>query len=229
MTVSMSISVPMDVATRQMSITNFDPSPASGIEILGIATATCLLAFFLCILLCAGLQISCDSWYGFSLESDVGDVPRIIKTSGEKDGSQRSICKWTVTPLGQSRTVYDEQQDISQAPCSARPGCITRMKITRRNNVIPERYYYTHIPPRCKPVSRKALLMPSSGISSTRREDATLDMEEGLNLSYDAATPVPNSPGDFTRSYRIGTCRESKVKNGEHPGRPFLHSRTTSL
>ncbi|KAI1755344.1 hypothetical protein F4782DRAFT_401419 [Xylaria castorea] len=219
----------MDVATRQMSITNFDPSPAGGIEVLGVATATCLLAFFLCIILCAGLRILCYSRYASSPEFDVGDTHRIIRMSVEKNESEQSICKWTVIPPSLSRTVYDERQDISQKPCSTRPGCITRMKITRRNNVTPERHYYTQIPTRCKPVSRKPLLMPNSVISSIRRGDTTLDMEEGLSLSYDAAAAVPNGLGDLTRPYGTVKCREPKTKNGEHSGRSFLHCRVTSL
>ncbi len=49
--------VSMDIATRQMSTASFDLRPASDIEILGIATATCLLAFFLCYMLYTGLRM----------------------------------------------------------------------------------------------------------------------------------------------------------------------------
>ncbi|KAI0476662.1 hypothetical protein F4859DRAFT_57186 [Xylaria cf. heliscus] len=229
MTVSTNINVPMDIATRQMSITKFDPSPAGSIEILGIATATCLLAFFLCIIFCAGLQILCHSRYSSSPESSVGHVPYIIKTSGEKDKSRRSICAWNATHLGRPRTFYGEQQDISETPFSARLGCITRMKITRRSNVIPEKHYYTQIPPRCKPVSRKPLSMPNTTINSIKREDTTLDMEEGLSLSYKADTAIPTALNGFTRPHGTATCREPKAKSGEHSNISFLHCRTTSL
>ncbi|TRX94431.1 hypothetical protein FHL15_004586 [Xylaria flabelliformis] len=230
MTVSLNIDIPMDIAARQMSITTFGPSPASGIEVLGIATATCLLAFFLCLLFCAGLRIFSYSWFASSPELHRGDTPRIIRTSAEQDGSEQSICKRIVTPLSRSPIFHDEQPDDSQPPCSARPGCVTRMKIARRNNIIPERYYYTQIPPKCKPLSRKRLLMSKPVISSVRRENTTLDMEEGLGLSYDAAAAaVPHGLGDLPRPYETATCRESKTKDGEHPGRSFLHCRGTSL
>ncbi|KAI8948285.1 hypothetical protein F4801DRAFT_468400 [Xylaria longipes] len=225
----MNISVPMDIATRQMSIANFDPSPASGVEILGIATATCLLAFFLCIILCTGLRISCYSWYTSASESYIGDAPSIMKMSGKRDESQRPISKWTATFLGRSRTSHDGQQHNSQTPCFARPGCIARMKIMRRNNAVPERYYYTQIPPRCKPLPRKPLLIPNSVISSIKRKDTTLDMEEGLYFNYDTAAAVPNGLDDFTHPNGMATYRESKAKNGDHSGISFLHCRTTSL
>lgn len=229
MTASTGISLSMDIATRQMSIANFDPSPASGIEILGVATATCLLAFFLCLLLCAGLRISCCSWYSSSPGSDVNNAPHIITTSGEKCRSQRLIRKWIGIPLRQPGIVSDEQQDISQTPCSAKLSRISRMRITRRNNAIPTRYYYTQFPPRYKPVSRKPLFMPNSVISSIRQENMTSDIEEGLGLSYDATAAPPNGLGDFARSQGTTTCNESKAKNREHSDRSFLHYRTTSL
>ncbi|KAI0443426.1 hypothetical protein F4803DRAFT_315927 [Xylaria telfairii] len=228
MTVSTSISVSMDIATRQMSIANFDPSPASGIEILGIATATCLLAFFLCLLLCAGLRISCYSWYSSSLGSDVSDAPHIITNSGEKYRSQQLIRKWAGTPPRQPGIHYDGQQDISQTPCSTKPSRISRMKITRRNSVIPTRYY-TQIPPRYKPVSRKPLFMRNSVIDSTRLENMTSDMEEGLSLSYGTAVAAPNGLDDFARPQGTAICNELKAMNDEHSGRSFLHYRTTSL
>ncbi|KAI0857966.1 hypothetical protein F4860DRAFT_487744 [Xylaria cubensis] len=229
MTVSLNIYTPMDIATRQMSITTFDPSPASGIELLGIATATCLLAFFLCVLFCAGLRIFSYSYYASSPELHRGNTPHIIRTSAEEDGSEQSICKQIVTPLSRSPIFHDEQQDDSQLPCSTRPGCVTRMKIARRHNVIPERYYYTQISPRCKPLSRKRLLMSKPLTRSVRMKDTTLDMEEGLDLGYDAAAAVPNGPSDVPRPYETATCRESKAKNGENSGRSFLHCRGTSL
>ncbi|KAI1742127.1 hypothetical protein F4680DRAFT_412978 [Xylaria scruposa] len=229
MMVSLKMNIPMTVATRQMSIATFDPSPASGIELLGIATATCLLAFFLCVLFCAGLRIFSHSWYASYPGLHRGNTPHIIRTSAEEDGSEQSIGKRTITPFSRSRIFHDEQQDFSQPPYSARPGCITRMKIARRNNIIPERYYYTQILPRCKPVSRKRLFMPNPAISSMRREYTTLDMEEGFGLSYDAAAAVPNDLTDFPRPYETATCRESKAKTGEHTGRSFLHCRGTSL
>ncbi|KAI3344022.1 hypothetical protein F4824DRAFT_30579 [Ustulina deusta] len=208
--------VSMDIATRQMSTASFDLRPASDIEILGIATATCLLALFLCYMLYTGLRML--SYASFA-----------VKTSWKRGETPRSVCEWSATH-SQPRASYDGQQEDSRTPYFANSARNTRMKTPWGKPVIMKQYYHTQIPARRKPLSRKPLPMSNSMISSIRWKDTTLDMEEGWSLRSDATASVADKYDDATRPNETTSYRESKVKeNGGYSDRSFLHSYTASL
>ncbi|KAI1200456.1 hypothetical protein F5X97DRAFT_340552 [Nemania serpens] len=197
-------SIPLDVATRQMTIANFDPRPASHIEILGLATAICLLVFVLCTMLCTGLR---KLWDVCSPKSDVSDIPPPMKTPKKRDQVRRSTRKWSF--ISRLRTNHDGQKEGSLASHLTSSASNTRVKILKKTYTATKQDYYTQIPARCKPASRKPLLLPNAGINTIRRKDTTLDMEEGLGLSPNAAASSA-SGGHSTQPSGTASCRESK-------------------
>ncbi|KAI1190602.1 hypothetical protein F5B17DRAFT_64036 [Nemania serpens] len=223
MTASAGAGIPLDVATRQMTITNFDLRAANGIEILGITTAIFLLALILCRILCTGLL---TLWDLCCLQSGVSDmIPPIMKMPKKRDEVRRSTRKWSF--ISRLRTNHGEQEGSPYTPHSTSSASKTRVKIKPHATI--KRNYYTQIPDRCKPPSRKPLPLPKAAISTTRRKDTTLDMEEGLGLSSNAAASFPN--GDhFTHPSGTASCRESKSEKSIHNfDKSFLHCRTASL
>lgn len=226
MTISMRSDVPIGIATRQMSIASFDLRPASDIEILGIATATCLLAICLFSMLLAVLQ---KIWHVFSLKLGASDNSHITKTSEKRSETNRSILRWLSIPLGRSRGSYDRQQDNTQTQDLTSSTCKQRMRVSWENHVIMKQYYYTHIPTRCKPTSTEPPLPLSPKMKVTRRKITTLDMEEGLSLKSNAAGIATNLHDNLTRSNLVSFCREPEMKDADDSNRSFLHGRAASL
>lgn len=138
---------------------------------------------------------------------------------------RRSTRKWSF--ISRLRTNHGEQEGSPYTPHSTSSASKTRVKIKPHATI--KRNYYTQIPDRCKPPSRKPLPLPKAAISTTRGKDTTLDMEEGLGLSSNAAASFPN--GDhFTHPSGTASCRESKSEKSIHNfDKSFLHCRTASL
>ncbi|GAW26018.1 hypothetical protein SAMD00023353_1900180 [Rosellinia necatrix] len=218
MTASTRTGVPLDVATRQMSIASFHPRSASEIEILGIATATCLLAFFLCLMICMGLWMSWDAQFP---GSNAPDLLHTTETFAERGRAFRSIRRWTGIPPSRSRTGYDGQIDGPRIPYFVGSAPATRMKTLKKSCGITNRYYHTRIPAKCKLLPRRPLLSAHVMIDSIRQKGPMLDMEEGLGLIPNTTTTVDNSP-NCTRSTTVAS-------SADRPDAPFLHSRTASL
>ncbi|KAI1824817.1 hypothetical protein F4861DRAFT_228234 [Xylaria intraflava] len=203
MTATIDTTAPINVAVRQMSMKHFDLRPASNIELLGIAIATCLLAFFLSVMLCTGIRIS---WGSVSPAPDAGDIPN-TSIPGKGSKTARSIRKWSTVSLSRLRTrYYDDLHDCPQTPYFASLGYNKRMRL-----------------------SRKPLLMVVPTITSVERKDAVFDLEEGLGLKSASYSAVSNGYGDSLRPGEV-VCRGLKPKkNGDHSGGSFLHYRTASL
>ncbi|KAI1310975.1 hypothetical protein F5Y03DRAFT_402627 [Xylaria venustula] len=95
--------ISMGIANRQMSTASFDLRPAGDIEILGIATATSLLAFFLCHLICVGLRAL---WH----TSSAIEMPR------KRSEAPRPVRKWFTTAPSQPHDSYGGRQESSRTP-----------------------------------------------------------------------------------------------------------------
>ncbi|KAI0402899.1 hypothetical protein F4802DRAFT_330509 [Xylaria palmicola] len=228
-TAPMRADVPTDVAIRQLSIANFDPRPANGVEILGIAVATCLLAFFLCNMLCIGL---CLLRHTFSPTINIGDAPNVTppisKTTEGVGKIPRSVYKGPAMPLTQTHSGYNEQQNSSLVSYPLKPGCNARMGISRINHLVTKRHYYTQILPEYRPVTRKRLRISIPGKIPARQKDTTLDMEEGLVLKFDAGAHHPDKSDHSTPPNGTLPRRESKSKSGDSE-KSFLRHRAASL
>ncbi|KAI1167855.1 hypothetical protein F5B18DRAFT_333682 [Nemania serpens] len=225
MTGSTGASIPLDVATRQMTIANFDLRPASGIEILGIATATCLLTFVLCSMFWTGLRILWDVCY---LKSNVSDIPPITNAPKKRDEVGRSVRKWSSIGSG-LQTNNDGHKASSYTSHFTRSASHTRVKILKKTHATARQYYHTQIARGGKPASRKPLLLPNTAINTIRRKNNTLDMEEGLGLSSNATASFANG-SHSTHPSGTASCRESKSeKNTNDFDKSFLHCRTASL
>ncbi|KAI0531523.1 hypothetical protein GGR58DRAFT_524449 [Xylaria digitata] len=217
----------MDPATRQMPTANFYLRPASDVEILGITTATFLLALFLCYMLYVGLPMSSCV---FLTKSYARDLPHIVKTSSGRDTFSQSVCEWTTIPLTRSRASYHGQHEEYQTPyftCSAQN---SRTKWSGETPITTKQYYYTRIRGRGKPLSRKPLLISNSVIHSIRQKDMALGMEEGLSLRPSTTAVVAGKYDNAIRPNETTSCMESEAKeNRGHFDRSFLRHYTVSL
>ncbi|KAI0196465.1 hypothetical protein F4808DRAFT_305662 [Astrocystis sublimbata] len=243
--------VPVGITARYISLANFSPSPASSAEIVGIVTTTVLLASFLCVMLFTGLRVLFLTWYASYFQ--------IEPTSDVEKEARQAICKWALGFLGLSLAPCNDGEqggipavadlcDLAKSSSS----CMPQMRITRRHNILPNRNYYTQLPPRSKLLSRKPLFAPTASAlfgslrrgNNTRRADVTLEMEEGLFSGQDAAAaPTPPSTPydiDVENDTHFTRARESSLyctysgrgmtREGQFPGRgSFLQVRTTSL
>ncbi|KAI3336794.1 hypothetical protein HD806DRAFT_542579 [Xylariaceae sp. AK1471] len=223
MTTSIRAGIPENVVARQTSIETYGLRPASGIEILGIATATCLLAFFLCTMFCTILRIS---WCAYFPNSDACIAPHTTKISEKRGKVSRSIRKWSSTPLSRPRICYDRAADPSQTPYYTSSAYNTRIKTLGESYLSITQNGCAHIPTRYK-----LLLMPDSTTTSTRRQETTLDLEEGLSLKSNATAVATEDYDDFTR--RNGAASHTEANLGEmnkaHFDSSFLPYRTASL
>lgn len=131
----------MDIATRPRPPKSLDlPEfiPATEVEILGTATATCLLGFLLGYMLYTGLRL-------LFLTS----LPE--KTPKERD----ETGKWSFSTLRRSRISYDRRKETPYLTSTAHE---VRIMTPWEKPVIMKQYYHTQIPARRKPLSRKPLL-----------------------------------------------------------------------
>ncbi|KAI1423817.1 hypothetical protein F5Y12DRAFT_715937 [Xylaria sp. FL1777] len=198
----------MGIVTRQMSTASFDLRPAGDIEILGIATATCLLAFFLCYMLCTGLRTLLYASFA-------------MKTPRKRGETSRSGCEWSATPLSWPQTGYDGEQEDSRTPYLTSSVRITRTKTPWENPITTKKYCYTQIPARRKPLSRRPLQMSNSMLSSNRWKDTALDTEKSWSLTPNATISVLTD---------TASCKESTAKeNGGYSDRSFLQYYSASL
>ncbi|KAI0118871.1 hypothetical protein GGR51DRAFT_570630 [Nemania sp. FL0031] len=225
MAILTSTGVLIDMTARRVPTTSLSLRPASDIEILGIATATCLLAIFLCSVLWAGARVlRC----AYSPKLDRSDTSHITTTSDIRAGATLSVRKWSSIPSSRSQDSSSGQQRGSQTPRFTNATSNKRMKIPWKNHVITKQYYYTQMVPRCKPASRKPLLFSNPRMTSIRWKDTTLDMEEGLSLRSNAAA-ITNGHDDFPCLKRVALCRESKEKDAGDLNNSFLPGRVASL
>ncbi|KAJ8124939.1 hypothetical protein O1611_g8700 [Lasiodiplodia mahajangana] len=225
----MGTNIQIDVDAREVSTVSTNLRPASDIEILGVATATCLLAFFICSVLWTGLRRLRRT---YSPELDRSGTHQTTMTSSKRDGATPSIRKWSSIPSIRSRdgsSEQQQQQQDSQTSRSTNSASNKRMKISWKNHVISKQYYYTQMAARCKPASRKPLLLPNSTIASIRWKDTTLDMEEGLSLRSNAVAAATNSHDDFSRLKRLALRGELQEKNVDDLKISFLPCRIASL
>ncbi|KAI1180238.1 hypothetical protein F4777DRAFT_305110 [Nemania sp. FL0916] len=217
----------LEAAARRMSSKEVDPFPASSIEILGIGTATCLLAFFACSMFCTAFRLL---WIACSSRPKASNVPSTTKASGYKGGLPSSICEWPLIPSDGSRTSWDGQRKNSLTPHFRRSACDARMKIYSKTHPVTKQYSHTRISAKHKSMPRKPLTRSTQMITSIRRKGTTLDMEEGL---ISRSNPTLKLTSNYGRSsYRSGTvsCREPKVKREKDEcNKSFLHCRTASL
>lgn len=198
----------MNIVTRQMSITNFEAHPASTLQIFAIATATCLLALFLCSLVFIWLQ---DSLYPSFPGPDVGDALYNMKMPEERDEILRSGRSWASSSLGRPRSVYNRLREKPQESLFAGLVSETRFGMSRKSYTITGRHLY-------KPLVQK----PTKG--SIRRKNTTLDMEEGLSLISNVTDGC-----DFTRPAGAAACEERGLQiRRDHSDISFLHRRTAS-
>ncbi|KAI1814817.1 hypothetical protein GGS20DRAFT_378913 [Poronia punctata] len=79
-----------DPALRPL-LNNIYLQPASNLEILGIATATCLLSFFLCAMLCTIFRVW---WPDLFCRSDTVDALRVIEVLERRYQLRRSLRNW---------------------------------------------------------------------------------------------------------------------------------------
>ncbi|KAI1116227.1 hypothetical protein F5Y14DRAFT_408617 [Nemania sp. NC0429] len=211
-------SIPLDIATRQMTIANFDFRPANGTEILGIATATCLLGLVLCCMFWTGLRML---WDACPPKSDVSDIPPIMKTPEKGGEEQQPTRQWPLISRG-TQTEYDGQEE---SPCTARV-----RRFQKPHAATQQQQYYTQFSARRKRGSRKPLLLPNAAINTTRQKDTTLDMEEGLGSGSNAADYFVNGGDCSAHPSGTASCRVSKSeKSLEDFDMSFLHCRTASL
>ncbi|KAI0526617.1 hypothetical protein F5B22DRAFT_168360 [Xylaria bambusicola] len=202
----------MNIATRQLSHSSPNLQPASDIEILGIATAICLLGFFVCYMLFTGLQMLFSaSW-----------TVRTLKKRGEAD-------ECLMSSMGRSQISYDVPR---KSPYLTSPAREVRMKTSWEAAVITKQYNYTQIPARRKPLSRKPLIFSTlnPNIGATRWKDTTLDMEEGWSFGLTTTDSATSKPDNAIRLDEMAPCRNFKA--GEKTGfydRSFLHRYTMSL
>lgn len=209
MPVSKGASVPLNIVARQMSVTNFEARPASNLQVLAIATATCLLALFLCSLVFIWLQ---DSLYPSFPEPDVGDVLYYnMKTPKERDGISRAGRNWASCSLGRPRSVHDRQRETPQESLFAGSAFETRFGMSRKSYTITGRHLY-----------KSLVSNPTKG--SIRRKNTTLDMEEGLSLISNATNGY-----DYTRPAGAVPYEERGLQmTRDHSDISFLHRRTAS-
>ncbi|KAI1133047.1 hypothetical protein F5Y10DRAFT_155433 [Nemania abortiva] len=221
MTTSPNTPVSIDVTTRQMSTTSLDIQPASYAEILGIATATCLLASFLCCVLLVGLRML---WQACYPKFDSTSAP---KTSGKRDEATPSVGKWSFIACIRSRDSHGDQQDGTPTPHFTNSAGNRRMQILRNNHK--KQYYYTQMAARCKPASRKPLPQSNFTITPIRWKDTTLDMEEGLSLRSHVAAAVNNAHDESAGSNKMASSVELEAKDADDSNLSFLPCRTASL
>ncbi|KAI0435163.1 hypothetical protein F5Y09DRAFT_293895 [Xylaria sp. FL1042] len=189
----------MDIVARQMPAASLHLRPAGDIELLGIATATCLLAFFLCSMLCTGLWMLRHAVFA-------------IKAGRKRGEISRPVCEWTANPLDPSHISCDGYQEDSKIPYSTSSARVTQMKAPWEKLVTAKQYSYTQIPARRKPISRKPLLLSDPMLYSNSWKDTELDTDRRWNLRS-------NETSSF----------ESKTKeNRGYSDRSFLHYSTIS-
>ncbi|KAI1431156.1 hypothetical protein GGR50DRAFT_103805 [Xylaria sp. CBS 124048] len=216
------VTVPIDIVTRQMPMGYIDSRPASGIELLGIATSTCLLALFLVNMLCTWIRMT---WGASSLPSDAGDAP-VTMTPNKGSKTARLICQWSTTSLGRLRTGYDSLQNYPKTP-TASLGHNTRTKTPRTGGLSIPEHFRTQGRVRAgrKQLLRRPLLVANPSETSTERKDTIFDLEEGRSAFSDGS----DSSGCLLLPDEAVTCKESKPSDEAYSGESFLHFRTASL
>ncbi|KAI8634824.1 hypothetical protein F5Y19DRAFT_126136 [Xylariaceae sp. FL1651] len=226
-TMSIRADAPEDVVNHQTLFENFRLRPANRIEILGIATATCLLAFFLCTLLCMILEIPCCA---SSPSPDGSDISDTMTISGERDERPQPLHNRTSAPLEPSRINCHETQEHPQKPYLMSLIHNTRITTAKGNLFNIKREHNAKITTGIKLAWSKLAQMPGSKIISNRRKDTTLDLEEGFNLRSNAIAGTAGGEGGLTHPDREALRKVSKMeKNGDHSGSSFLPCRTASL
>ncbi|RWA08018.1 hypothetical protein EKO27_g7086 [Xylaria grammica] len=218
---------PMDIATRQMPTASFDLGPAGDVEILGIATATCLLAFFLCYTLYMGLWMSPSASFA---EPYANDAPHITKPASKRRRFPRPVCEWYKFTSNRPQASHPRQHEEFQTPYFTYSARNARVKRPEGTPILTKQYYYTQIPARGKPLSRKRLPMSSFTINSNRRKYMALDTEEGLGSRPSTTVAVADKCDRAIRSNEVISYREPKGKeNRGHSDKSFLRYHTASL
>ncbi|KAI2630447.1 hypothetical protein GGS21DRAFT_491949 [Xylaria nigripes] len=214
---------PMIVATQSMSTTTFEPRPASDIEIVAIAAATCILALFLSVLLYRGARSLCSASSG---TLDVGDDPSITMLPDKGSKTTRSIARWATISLGQLRIRYLGERMFSRTSSLASLDCEAQTKNSEKSPAVEKKYFHTQAQMRFKPVSRKPLWIVKSPLSSGGRDSTIFDLEEGLGWEHTAFAETSSSRDEYPP---LAACDEWKPRIGDHSGGSFLHRSTASL
>ncbi|KAI0804117.1 hypothetical protein GGR55DRAFT_333349 [Xylaria sp. FL0064] len=183
---------PMDIVARETPAASLHLRPAGDIEILGIATATCLLAFFLCSMLCTGLWMLRHAVFAVKTGRKRGEIPR-------------PLVELPANPLTRSQVSWGGYQEDSGTPYSTSSARVSEMKTPWETLATVKQYAYTQIPARRKPLSRKPLPMSSFMLNSNSWEDKPLNTERSWCLRSNEASlfepKVKETKGYSDRSF----------------------------
>ncbi|KAI1282501.1 hypothetical protein F5Y07DRAFT_241724 [Xylaria sp. FL0933] len=167
--------VPMDIVAREVPAASLQLRPAGDIEILGIATATCLLAFFLCSMLCTGLWMLRHAVFAVKIGRKRGEIPR-------------PLIELPANPLTRPQVSWDGYQELSGTPYSTSSARISEMKTPWETLATMKHYACTQIPARRKPLSRKPLPMSNFMLNSNSWEHKPLNAERRWSLRSNEAS-----------------------------------------